>query len=66
MENRKDDFKKSIIEAINYAKIFQCNKIHVMSGVSDKENVLNAKKVYIENLKWACDEFDKHNINLLI
>jgi|TARA_B100000282_G_C31597297_1_gene428464 hydroxypyruvate isomerase len=37
-----------------------------MSGVSEKENVLNAKKVYIENLKWACDEFDKHNINLLI
>ena len=37
-----------------------------MSGVSDKENVLNAKKIYIENLKWACDEFDKHNINLLI
>ena len=66
LENRKGDFKKSIIEAINYAKIFQCNKIHVMSGVSDKENVLNAKKVYIENLKWACDEFDKHNINLLI
>ena len=63
---RKDDFKKSIIEAISYAKIFQCNKIHVMSGVSEKENVLNAKKVYIENLKWACDEFDKHNINLLI
>ena len=66
LENRKGDFKKSIIEAINYAKIFQCNKIHVMSGVSDKANVLNAKKVYIENLKWACDEFDKHNINLLI
>ena len=37
-----------------------------MSGVSDKENVLNAKKVYIENLKWACEEFDKQNINLLI
>ena len=66
LEKRKDDFKKSIIEAISYAKIFHCNKIHVMSGVSDKENVLNAKKVYIENLKWACDEFDKHNINLLI
>ena len=66
LEKRKDDFKKSIIEAISYAKIFQCNKIHVMSGVSEKENVLNAKKVYIENLKWACDEFDKHNINLLI
>ena len=66
LENRKDDFKKSIKEAISYAKIFQCNKIHVMSGVSDKENVLNAKKVYIENLKWACDQFDKHNIDLLI
>ena len=66
LEKRKDDFKKSIIEAISYAKIFQCNKIHVMSGVSEKENVLNAKKVYIENLKWACDQFDKHNIDLLI
>ena len=66
LENRKDDFKKSIVKAISYAKIFQCNKIHVMAGISNKENDLNAKKVYIENLKWACDEFDKHNINLLI
>ncbi len=66
LENRQDDFKKSIMKAISYAKIFQCYKIHVMSGVSNKENDLNAKKVYIENLKWACDEFDKHNINLLI
>ena len=66
LENRQDDFKKSIVKAISYAKIFQCYKIHVMSGVSNKENDLNAKKVYIENLKWACDEFDKHNINLLI
>ena len=66
LENRQDDFKKSIVKAISYAKIFQCYKIHIMSGVSNKEYYLNAKKVYIENLKWACDEFDKHNINLLI
>ncbi len=66
LENRQDDFKKSIVKAISYAKIFQCYKIHVMSGVSNKENDFNAKKVYIENLKWACDEFDKQNINLLI
>ena len=66
LENRQDDFKKSIVKAISYAKIFQCYKIHVMSGVSNKENDLNAKKVYIENLKWACDQFDKHNINLFI
>ena len=66
LENRQDDFKKSIVKAISYAKMFQCYKIHVMSGVSDKEDDLNAKEIYIENLKWACDEFDKHNINLLI
>ena len=66
LENRQDDFKKSIMKAISYAKIFQCYKIHVMSGVLNKENDLNAKKVYIENLKWACDEFDKQNIDLLI
>ena len=66
LENRKEDFKKSIVKAISYAKIFQCNKIHVMAGISNKENDLNAKKVYIENLKWACDEFYKHNIDLLI
>ena len=66
LENRKDDFKKSIIEAISYAKIFQCNKIHVMSGILDKENFSKAKKIYIENLKWACDQFKSNNINLLI
>ena len=66
LENRESDFKESIMEAINYSKILKCKKIHVMSGVLDKENISKAKKIYIENLKWACDQFKNNNINLLI
>ena len=66
LENRESEFRESILKAINYSKILECKKIHVMSGLLDKINLSHAKKIYIENLKWACDQFERNNIDLLI
>ena len=48
LEKRKDDFKKSIIEAISYAKIFQCNKIHMVPDLGWDE--LSAESSLSDNL----------------
>ena len=66
LENRESEFRETIFKAISYSKILQCKNIHVMSGLLDKINPIHAKKIYIENLKWACDQFEINDINLLI
>ena len=66
ISNREKDFKESIIETIRYSKILQCNKVHVMSGTANELDASLSKKVYIQNLKWACDQFKNENVTLLI
>ncbi len=66
LENRVSEFKESIIKAITYSKILKCKKIHVMSGLLNKINYTHTENIYIENLKWACDQFLRHKIDLLI
>ena len=66
LPNRIDEFKKSIFQCIEYAKIFKCQNIHIMSGTSNNKNGTNFRDAYIENLRWACDQFAKDNLYVLI
>ena len=64
---RKEEFKKSILEALDYAQIIKGNKIHVMSGIlKDPKDHDTSIKTYINNLKWACDKAEKFGIEILI
>ena len=66
LPNRIEEFKKSIFQCIEYAKIFKCQNIHIMSGTSKNKNGINFRETYIENLRWACDQFAKDNLYVLI
>ncbi len=37
-----------------------------MSGIQSSKNDLTFRDTYIENLQWACDQFESNNIDLLI
>ena len=66
LPKRKEEFQRTIIQSIEYAKIIKCKKIHVMSGIQGSKNDLTYRDTYIENLQWACDQFESNNIDLLI
>ena len=65
-EERKKEFKESIATVIEYAKIINGKNIHVMAGLCEKHDDLSLKETFIENIKWACDQFQKNNLTLLI
>ena len=74
LPHREDEFKKTVTQSIEYAKIIGCNKIHIMSGILDNKTHSNQAAIsetyafdkYIENLQWACDKFSKDNLTVLI
>ncbi len=66
LPERKKEFKESIATVIEYAKIINGKNIHVMAGLCEKHDDLTLKETFIENIKWACDQFQKNNLTLLI
>ena len=66
LPKRKEEFQRTIIQSIEYAKIIKCKKIHVMSGIQGSKNDLAYRDTYIENLQWACDKFSEEDLTVLI
>ena len=62
LPKRREEFQRTIIQSIEYAKIIKCKKIHVMSGIQSSKNDLTYRDTFIENLQWACDQFESRNI----
>ena len=61
---RSEEFKSSIATALQYAKILECPRIHVMAGFSKSDK--NSENVFIENLKFANNVLEKEGIKVLI
>ena len=66
LPKRKEEFQRTIIQSIEYAKIIKCKKIHIMSGIQGSKNDLAYRDTYIENLQWACDKFSEEGLTVLI
>ncbi|GGN31670.1 MULTISPECIES: 2-oxo-tetronate isomerase [Marinomonas] len=64
---REKEFQRSVETALTYAKALNCKKVHAMSGIVDpnfsrKEHI----NTFINNIRFAADEFAKHDIELMI
>ena len=66
LPKRKEEFQRTIVQSIEYAKIIKCKKIHIMSGIQGSKNDLAYRDTYIENLQWACDKFSEEDLTVLI
>ncbi|WP_413112262.1 2-oxo-tetronate isomerase [Thaumasiovibrio sp. DFM-14] len=64
---REDEFRLSIKTALQYGKALDVPRIHVMSGIAPVGgNVTFDEKLFIENIRWAADEFANVGIELLL
>jgi len=64
--NRVDEFRRSVTEGIKYAKALNVSKIHCMAGIVSGMDSGIARKVYLENLRFAGIEMAKHGLTVLI
>jgi 2-dehydrotetronate isomerase len=68
--NRRDEFKRSMEAALQYANVLGVNWVHVLAGavdeVMDPDAERTAWDTYKENLQWLADQTKNENITWLI
>lgn len=67
LPQRQEEFKQGVKQAIEYARVLECQQINCLVGRADpklsEEETLN---VLVENLRFAAEMLAKENIRLLV
>jgi len=70
LPGREHDFAASISSALRFAQALKCSRLHVMAGVlphdADAAERTRRLRLYVRNLKSACEEAAAQNVTLLI
>jgi len=67
LPGRHDDFRRSVEQALAYAKRIECPRIHVMAGaVPDGVDPKKMQDQFIENLSFAADICGRAGVRVLI
>ena len=64
---REAEFRSAIGKAIDYARVLECPRVHVMAGlVPDGADRSVLRRTYIDNLRFAASEAAKAGVDILI
>ncbi len=66
ISGRVDDFKESVIDALEWATALKCPHIHIMSGIVERGREDYATAQYVENLNFAAKLAESLGITVLI
>lgn len=67
LPDRKDEFREGVSQAIRYAEKLNCPQVNCLSGVVQQGvDLVEARAVLVENLKFAAGELKKAGIRLLM
>lgn len=63
LPNRKEEFKHNFHATLEFAKLFKCPKLHLMSGKIENGSITNEhQETFLENLKYAARHLEQENI----
>lgn len=61
------EFRAGVQEALRYAQVLQCPRIHLMAGLLPEGQTREAvQAVWIDNLRWAAEQAGVQNCQVLI
>ena len=67
---REHEFQAGIVTALRYARVLNCPRLHVMAGVMPAEAPAEERalrlRTYVRNLRFACEEADLQNVQIMI
>jgi len=67
LPGREAEFRSAIGKAIDYARVLECPRVHVMAGlVPDGADRSVLRRTYIDNLRFAASEAAKAGVDILI
>ena len=67
LPGRETEFARGVTEALRYARVLRCPRLHVMAGIPPEgADRAACRAAYIRSLQSACDAAAKDGITLLI
>ena len=70
LPGREHDFAASVATALRFALALKCSRLHVMAGVlphdADADERARRMRLFVRNLKFACEEAALQNVTILI
>ncbi len=70
LPGREHEFAASVSTALRFAQALKCNRLHVMAGVlphdADADERARRLRLFVRNLKFACEEAAPQNVTILI
>jgi 2-dehydrotetronate isomerase len=67
LPGREAEFRAGIEQALRYADVLQCPRVHVMAGlVPEGRDRIELRATYVANLRWAAQQAAPHGVNLLV
>ncbi len=67
LPERVEAFHASIDQALEYASVLRCPRLHVMAGVvRDESRRAEQRATYVRNLRWACRRLASAGVSVMI
>lgn len=67
LPDRTEEFRDGVEQALEYATVLSCTRIHAMAGLINNNVDINVfEKTFVENIQYAADKCASKNIQLLI
>jgi 2-dehydrotetronate isomerase len=67
LPGREEQFRTGLMQALQYAQVLQCPRVHVMAGlIPTGRSKGELRATYVENLRWAAKQAQPHAVQLLI
>jgi 2-dehydrotetronate isomerase len=66
LPGREKDFRVTFGEALTYAEVLSCQRIHVMSGIIGSVDQKAARRTLLTNLEYALSQIENTGISILL
>ena len=67
LPDRQQEFQAGLLQALQYADVLQCPRVHVMAGlIPAGVSKFDLRATYVDNLRWAAGHAARQGVQLLI
>jgi hydroxypyruvate isomerase len=66
LPGREREFRETFAQAIEYAAVLNCKRIHVMAGLPDAAEKALVQRTFLSNLEYALNQVESSGIHILI
>mgnify|MGYP004535634433 CR=1 FL=1 len=66
LPDRQEEFREGVERAITYATALGCEQVNILAGIAGDVDPADAKRVFVENLKYAAPKLKDAGLKLLI